>query len=685
MNYDDEYGSQEDLIERLTSSVGGERRSIVFLVGSPASHYNSRGVPAVAEVIHLIQEELRYSEFEAAIAGALRPYQTAFEILAKRRSADVPNHIVRFAVLKARLRDRLTMSEAASLSDEQCKALDLDYGGWYLPPGTEYLTRTVQQFPESFPRILTTNFDPLLEAGLWSADPSHPPLRTVMEKDGSLEQTYGHGCHVVHLHGYWWGPKDTIHTATELLQPRPHLVDSLASLLRNEIVVTVAYGGWDDVFTQALNNVLISYESHPEVIWTFYENDTSAIAAHSSDLLQRLTIGGRRVGKYYGIDAHSFFPSLWRNLQRLTRRPRPLITYPSGLEIHGTTAIPLNCDSIGHMPFDVGTVLGLDRSSFVALIGGSSYDRIYDTLVGAEQLLSKAKGNTGLPARTWSQMQASSLSSLDPQLCTDSSGTWTLPGTLLRYICPQPSADFEDDIVRWCLKVMDTTLTSSAGALVMHVDQIAPKVAAPILARAAKRLMAVREGVPVYALGMWTTFAENSPEDMAYVRSFPFLEIAGASQDRLALAMLRQVLLDRDGEANRAHFESIEPFLSAALKAVGQLVLHKVDEATFLAKYGEREYRLAVLLGFEWQIPSDAVESFDLDFPDGWWLLRAIPMNYSRLEYILKHAAAYRAIFGLCTSAEWETIRQKDTEAARRIVTCRRNRLHFGFGSVREI
>jgi len=123
--------------------------------------------------------------------------------------------------------------------------LEADLSGWHLNPGTEALGKLVAQFPNHFGKtLLTTNFDPLLEVAIQRVGGLF--YKTVLHSDGNLGQTEASGCHVVHLHGFWLGT-DTLHTARQLGQPRPHLKDSLRSLLRNKLVVVCAYGGWDDV------------------------------------------------------------------------------------------------------------------------------------------------------------------------------------------------------------------------------------------------------------------------------------------------------------------------------------------------------------------------------------------------------------------------------------------------------
>ena len=180
--------------------------------------------------------------------------------------------------------------------------------------GSEALGKLIASYPEHFGRsILTTNFDPLLEVSIRRAGGSY--FRTMLHSDGNLAQTEGIGCHVVHLHGYWYG-SDTLHTPRQLTHPRPRLRGSLSALLRNKLVVACAYGGWDDVFTSTLVEVVNDDSAYPEVIWTFYPETPPIDATLSKRLAPGIDRG--RITLYHGISCNFFFPELlkaWSNAQ----------------------------------------------------------------------------------------------------------------------------------------------------------------------------------------------------------------------------------------------------------------------------------------------------------------------------------------------------------------------------------
>jgi hypothetical protein len=199
------------LLERLVTGLRKRSQEVVFLVGSPLSapcQPGSPGVPGVEGVIDLIRSEFADDVSQLAMlnhqldsAGSNR-YQEAFLFLQGRRGQRTANEIIREAVLKAWIgRPPLVNNQNP---DDSCRAIELDVRGWPITPGIEALGKLIAAYPDSFGRlILTTNFDPLLEISIRRADGSS--FRTTLHADGNLSQTEAAGCHVIHLHGYWYG------------------------------------------------------------------------------------------------------------------------------------------------------------------------------------------------------------------------------------------------------------------------------------------------------------------------------------------------------------------------------------------------------------------------------------------------------------------------------------------------
>jgi len=317
-------------LERLVNGLKRRSQQVVFLVGSPLSAPPSPGlpgVPGVDGVVDLIRKEFQedagqLTKLNEALdrAGPNR-YQAAFVFLQGRRGQQTANEIVRAAVLGAWIAQLPNANPIGQVNiDDMCRVMEQDIRGWAIGPGTEALGKILAGYPERFGRsILTTNFDPLLEVSIRRAGGSY--FHTALHADGNLAQTEGSGCHVIHLHGYWWG-SDTLHTNRQLNQARPRLRASLSSLLRNKLVIVCAYGGWDDAFTDALMEVVRDDTAYPEIVWTFYGNPPT-IAEHLSE---RITPGidRGRITLYAGIDCNTFLPQLydaWSILEPETTAP----------------------------------------------------------------------------------------------------------------------------------------------------------------------------------------------------------------------------------------------------------------------------------------------------------------------------------------------------------------------------
>jgi hypothetical protein len=316
---------QDALLQRLSSGISKRLQEVVFLVGAPLSEPlapNAPGVPGVRGMIDLIKGEFEGDKAEIALlerelTNSGREYQAAFTFLQGRRGQRAVNEIVCKAVLAARRPRSLSFpidftNQAAN--ENACQTMDHDFTGWHLNPGTESLGRLVASYPDTFgSAILTTNFDPLIEAAIRRAGGQY--YKTILSSDANLSQTQAPGCHVVHLHGFWHGV-DTLHTPRQLAQPRPHLKDSLRSLLRNKLVVVAAYSGWDDVFTAALMDVVRDLTENPEVLWTFFSEKPQLGEEVEIQLGPGINRG--RVNLYAGVDCNQLFPQLyerWSTIQ----------------------------------------------------------------------------------------------------------------------------------------------------------------------------------------------------------------------------------------------------------------------------------------------------------------------------------------------------------------------------------
>jgi hypothetical protein len=306
--------TKEDL---LTAAIA-TKRSVAFLVGSPLSFKDGKGVPGVTDFIELVRAEIldradfALPRFEAELSGKTGgdAYQKAMKWLGKSAGQDAINHVIKTAVLKARKRG---VGEPLDDTDGQPDE-------WNIPLGTVSLGEMVAGRNERFlGPVLTTNFDPLISLAVRRA--GGLSARRVLTADGNLggaEVDEPGICTVVHLHGFW--RSDSLHTHAQLTKPRPKLTKSLQRLLRRRTLIVAAYGGWDDVFTQALVELMNDEQAPLDVIWCFYEADAAKVKEKHGKLLAAVepAIVMNRFRAFGGIDCHSIFGDILSTLKGMS-------------------------------------------------------------------------------------------------------------------------------------------------------------------------------------------------------------------------------------------------------------------------------------------------------------------------------------------------------------------------------
>lgn len=311
--------------ELLTASIA-TKRPVAFLVGSPLSLKNDVGVPGVNEILEFVRDEIRdrvpfaLPRFETALASKTGgdAYQEAMKWLGKSAGQDAINDVIKTAVLKAR---KAGVGEPPEGTDGQPDE-------WDIPLGTASLGEMVAGGNERFlGPVLTTNFDPLISLAVRNAGGRSG--RRVLTADGTLagaaEDEPGI-CTIVHLHGFW-RDSDTLHTQAQLTNPRVKLTKSLQRLLQRRTLIVAAYGGWDDVFTQALVELMNDEQAPLDVIWCFYESDADKVKAKHGKLLAAVepAIVMNRFRAFGGIDCHSIFGEILSTLRGMS----PTVVIPS--------------------------------------------------------------------------------------------------------------------------------------------------------------------------------------------------------------------------------------------------------------------------------------------------------------------------------------------------------------------
>ncbi|EOV8836303.1 SIR2 family protein [Cronobacter dublinensis] len=288
----------------LLSALQRSKKPITILVGSPisASEGNSnRGVSTVSEIVQMIEDLLAkeglFEQYQEVVrsTNTTEKYQEGFSFVKDYINQDEVNGIIKKAVLNA---------------------YDNKNETWHIPRGLDSLCQIVSSRLLNITSIITTNFDPLIEEGLKKYKVL--PLATILHSDGGLNN-YSHdipnSIPVIHLHGFWEGA-DTLHTPKQLTAKRPQLKSSLLHLLRDTTLVVIAYGGWDDIFIESLQEITFDNNANTDVIWAFFENNEDIVNRKYEKLLHGVrSIHQRgRFRPYYGIECNEFFDTLKCNL-----------------------------------------------------------------------------------------------------------------------------------------------------------------------------------------------------------------------------------------------------------------------------------------------------------------------------------------------------------------------------------
>jgi hypothetical protein len=311
----------------LINSVNATDRPVAFLIGAPFSLHEGKGVSDVAGVIDIMRDyvgkKLPYeiSDLNQYLSGKSggEQYQMAMEWLAENIGQDAVNDVIKAGVLNARRSG--APEEFAGDGDEK---------DWIIPPGPLALGKLIVDHEVRFKGpIMTTNFDPLVSQAIRRA--GGQLKRTVLTNDGAISRpSEEEGATIVHLHGFW-RESDTLHTQSQLLNPRPQLKYSLQRLLRGRTLIVLAYSGWDDVFTTALRDIINDSEARIDVIWCFYENDIQQVKDRYKKLLtdMQTPIAMRRFRIVGGIDCHTILDELLASLEGTVQQQKSLSNKPA--------------------------------------------------------------------------------------------------------------------------------------------------------------------------------------------------------------------------------------------------------------------------------------------------------------------------------------------------------------------
>ena len=195
------------------------------------------------------------------------------------------------------------------------EGVENDRFSWQLPRGVQALGHLLAQVPEAFDhRVLTTNFDPLLEIAIRSARGRAVSLP--MDARGSFGNAGGTdgAVRVFHLHGYWRptlhvrGPQ-LLHDPARIAENKP-LVAATADLVRGDTVCVIGSSDWAGTLTAA---IATAARTRPlRVLWALNDPDAAG-ALSTAERLREAT--GLPVECFPGVDSERLFPALAERAQ----------------------------------------------------------------------------------------------------------------------------------------------------------------------------------------------------------------------------------------------------------------------------------------------------------------------------------------------------------------------------------
>ncbi|HEX5741681.1 MAG TPA: SIR2 family protein [Pilimelia sp.] len=189
--------------------------------------------------------------------------------------------------------------------------IEADLDSWQVPDGVAALGRLLARRPAQFGnRLLTTNFDPLVEVAVRRAGGRASPLTLTEEGTAPTPLLAADAVRIFHLHGFWRPARPAerrgmLHDPRRLRRTGAGQSAALARLLRGDTICVVGYGGWDEAFLRALRQV----GHRATVVWALHPADPAAAAAHAARLAERLA-GRRPPVVFADVDANVLFPAL---------------------------------------------------------------------------------------------------------------------------------------------------------------------------------------------------------------------------------------------------------------------------------------------------------------------------------------------------------------------------------------
>jgi len=336
-------GTPNDLVARLVNSIGDpEGRPLAVLCGSGLTR---EAVPGTSDIIETIFRALDSENDRDDLQRILdttplaaERYQKAFQFLVLRQPPHFRERIIRLSTLSA-----------YSAADQTRRPTEIELGqyegdikNWILPAGVSALGRIINGLHDNKRGpVLTTNFDPLVEIAVRKSGSAATTYVQVDDSSFMANLQVTSVPAVVHLHGFW-RIASTLHTVDQLAAERPALTAALRTILATHTLLVIGYGGWTDVITQQIVQILQERNSESlDILWAMHESGEKAASAFAENpLLMKLkTIAPGNATFYQGVNAEELFPLLETRLADFLSYDEIPISKASGQSLLGWTAI----------------------------------------------------------------------------------------------------------------------------------------------------------------------------------------------------------------------------------------------------------------------------------------------------------------------------------------------------------
>ena len=321
---------EERLLELLEPSFSIHNDDqVVLLLGSG---FTAAAIPGVRGVLEIADRYAEGRNDDGALANALRQARTELG-----RAADIDVYrayrrvftdwesigafdvIAQQAVLGAYTAPDPMESPLAThglwqrVGLAMGEAVENDRFSWQLPRGVQAAGHLLTQEAATFDhRVVTTNFDPLLEIAVREAGGRAVSLPLDAHGEYGMPVGAAGAVRVYHLHGFW-RPTWNVEGPPLLADPAlltgdgRELSEATARLIRGYTICVLGSSDWAGTLATAIRLVAARQQGHVRVLWGLRDADADRAAERSRWLSE---VVGAPVTCLPGVESDRFFPLL---------------------------------------------------------------------------------------------------------------------------------------------------------------------------------------------------------------------------------------------------------------------------------------------------------------------------------------------------------------------------------------